>query len=76
MLFELLAGRKPFTADALGPLLLAIVNQPPPDLRVLRPGVPEPIVAIVERALQKSLDARYQTAATLSSALRAVSGTQ
>lgn len=74
VLFELLAGRKPFTADALGPLLLAIVNQPPPDLRSLRPDVPGPVVAIVERALQKSPDARYQTAADLSSALRAAGG--
>ena len=56
--FELLTGRVPFEADRLRTLLQMHVRMPPPDIRLLRPDIPEGLATFVEGALQKDRDAR------------------
>jgi serine/threonine protein kinase len=53
MLFELLAGRRPFQADSMGDLLAQIAHQSPPRLRLLRPELPQLLDDIVARLLAK-----------------------
>jgi serine/threonine protein kinase/Tfp pilus assembly protein PilF len=59
-LYEMLAGRKPFVAEQDAAVVYQILNQNPPDLADLGLGIPEPVLRIVDKALEKDLDNRYQ----------------
>jgi serine/threonine-protein kinase len=69
VLYELLAGRPPFVAASQAALGLAILQNPPPALRSLRPDVSQAFAQVIERALQKSPQARYRDAGELGDAL-------
>jgi hypothetical protein len=71
VLFEMLAGRPPF--DEEQPMATAIAQRdaPVPDLRAIRPDLPDILVAIVERALQKDPADRFESAAAMRTALTA-----
>jgi len=70
MLFEMLTGRQPFaSADALP---LKIVQAPAPAPSTLNANIPRELDPIVQRALAKSLEQRYESTATLAAELRAV----
>jgi serine/threonine-protein kinase len=71
LLFELLAGRKPFQSENVGELLLMHREMPPPLLRVAAPaaGLSAEIEAVVGKALSKFAEDRYQTAADFAAAL-------
>jgi tetratricopeptide (TPR) repeat protein len=71
VLFEMLAGRRPFVGDDTTELLRAILQDPAPDLRALRPEVPPALARTVARALAKSPADRHASAAALSAELRA-----
>jgi tetratricopeptide (TPR) repeat protein len=70
--FTLLAGREPFLGNNPTAIALEHLQSPPPDLRRLRPGTPEPWVAFVERLLAKAPDDRYADAAAVGDALDAL----
>jgi serine/threonine-protein kinase PknK len=65
VLFEMLAGRRPFEGESDGALWGAIVGQPAPDLGQIRNDIPETIAAVVARCLSKDPSARYPDAMTL-----------
>jgi len=71
MLFELLAGRVPFSSDSATKTLLMHLTEPAPDPRDAAPhrNIPAPLADIVLRALAKSRDDRFQDARSLSAAL-------
>jgi serine/threonine protein kinase len=69
VLFELLTQRYPFEADAMPELCLKVVSDPPQRLSALRPDVPETMVLVIERCLEKDADRRFSNAAELASAL-------
>jgi serine/threonine-protein kinase len=71
VLFELLTGQPPFTADNLSALLFAIAQHPHPDLHSLRQDLPPMFQEIINRALQKELPQRYRRAGELAQDLRA-----
>ncbi len=58
LLFELLAGQRPHDSSSMGELLRRIANDPPPDLRVLRPALPGGLVDLVNSLLAKQPGAR------------------
>lgn len=72
MLYEALSGRKPFAGDTTPTILYKIVNEPPEplDTEALQ-GISPATRAVLERALVKDPDLRYQTAADFAKALRA-----
>lgn len=70
-LFQLLAGRLPHEAHALGELLRRVASEPAPDLRTLQPGVPAALAALVARLLAKSPADRPASGEELVQALRA-----
>jgi predicted Ser/Thr protein kinase len=72
-LFEMLSGQPPFEADSAMSTMMMHVNEPVPDLRQLNADVPPDLVAVVEKALAKDRDQRYQTAADMAKALRSAS---
>src|SRR5204863_2842212 len=59
MTFEMLAGKPPFTGDTLAAVIHAIVYAPTPPLAAAAKETPPPIVAAIERAMEKNRDARF-----------------
>ena len=71
VLFEMMGGRIPFEGDSLVSIMRSITSAPIPNLRTLRPGLPEGMVQIVERLLERDRTHRYTTARQLSADLEA-----
>ena len=69
-LYEMVSGRPPFEADSTMALMMMHVQHPVPDLRALRPGVPDALIAVIEKALAKNRADRYGSMAELATALR------
>ncbi|MCU0672924.1 MAG: serine/threonine protein kinase, partial [Myxococcota bacterium] len=69
VLHELLTGRPLYHRDGLLPTLDAILNEPAPTTRAVRPEIPPAIDAIVLRALAKDPASRFPTAGHLREAL-------
>ncbi|HKX41563.1 MAG TPA: serine/threonine-protein kinase [Burkholderiaceae bacterium] len=65
MLFQLLTGSLPFASESMAVLLQQIANQPAPDVRSLRPGLPEALANVVALALEKRPEVRYADGHTL-----------
>ena len=72
VLFEMLTGKLPFTGTTSTALALQIVQAPAPVPSAVNPSLPPELDAIVAKALAKSLDQRYESAATLAAELRSV----
>lgn len=70
-LYTLLTRRTPFTGATPWAVVNAVVNDPPPDPRAMRPDLPREISAIVVRAMAKHRQERYQSPAELARACRA-----
>lgn len=74
ILFEMLAGRKPFEAPTLVELFDKILREEQPPLSVYRLDVPAELEAIVARALAKEPANRYPNAAEMLAQLRPFAG--
>ncbi|MCA9284670.1 MAG: tetratricopeptide repeat protein [Phycisphaerales bacterium] len=72
VLYQLLAGRLPLEVETLPPLeaMRTICETSPPRLRTLDPTLRGDLETIVETALHKERDRRYQSAADLAGDLR------
>jgi serine/threonine-protein kinase len=68
--YEMLAGRPPFVADSIHEILAKHLAETPESLRALRPDAPDPVIAVLERALAKEREGRWQTMREAQSALR------
>ena len=67
LLYEMLAGRKPFTGDSVISITYAVMNAEPSSLH----GVPSGIEGAIRRALAKTPAGRYATAEQFKNDLRA-----
>jgi hypothetical protein len=70
ILYELLAGRGPFTAPSRAELLEQVVHAEAPSPRAFRPDLPLALEAVCLRCLKKDPSDRYQRPAELALALR------
>jgi serine/threonine-protein kinase len=68
-LFQLLTGQLPFAADSMTGLMRQIAEVPHPPLRALRPELPACVESVIDRALAKNPEDRYETGAQMSTAL-------
>ncbi len=59
VLFEMLAGRRPFEGDTITEILGAIIHKAP-DLSVLPATTPAPVVALIARCLEKDVTRRLR----------------
>ncbi|MCB0191761.1 MAG: alpha/beta fold hydrolase [Anaerolineae bacterium] len=77
MLFEMVAGQPPFTAENPVAILNAILSNPLPDLSQLRPDAPPALVELINQMMVKDrerrIDSMRQVAAGLEIARRAQS---
>lgn len=73
-LFQMICGKLPFEGESMAQLMFKIANQAHPDIREIRPDVPECLVAIIDRALAKDAQARYQNGNDFAADLRTCAG--
>jgi serine/threonine protein kinase len=71
VLYEMVTGRLPFESDTAMGLILHHLQTPPPSPHELRPdlGIPDPLSAVLLRALQKDPEKRFTSATEMAAAL-------
>jgi serine/threonine protein kinase/tetratricopeptide (TPR) repeat protein len=72
ILYEMFAGKAPFAAEHAAAALYSIVHETPAPLDQVDQNIPNPIVAVVDRALNKKPDLRYPDGGAVESDMRAV----
>ncbi len=71
VLFAMLTGRPPFQAASPLDTVLMVMEQDPPNIRMLNRAVDSDLEMVVMKCLQKPQDLRYSSAVALASDLRA-----
>ncbi len=74
MLFQMLAGVLPFRGDSMSELMYKIANEEAPDIRIIRPELPQSLADVVALSLSKRPETRYQTGDQFAVDLRSVMG--
>ncbi len=70
VLYEMVTGKSPFQGTNTAVTFVAILHDPPVPMRNLRPDVPDELERIVNKAIEKGRDLRYQTAAEIRADLK------
>jgi hypothetical protein len=71
-LYEMISGRTPYQADSVMTLMMMVLNDPLPDVRETRAGIPESLATVVDKALAKDVNDRFQSMDEMAAALRLV----
>ena len=74
ILYEMLVGHVPFTADSPTMVMMKHLQEPVPSVLDERSDVPAPVARVIARAMAKLPDNRYQTVAELIEDLTIASG--
>ncbi len=69
ILYEMLAGCRPFHGIPFPMVLYAIANDPPPSLESLRNELPAELIVVVDKAMSKRPEDRYATMMDVAAAL-------
>ena len=69
VLYQLLTGALPFEGDSLISVAFKITKSDPPSIDKLRPELPLALRRVIDRALKKQADKRYQTGEDFAQAL-------
>lgn len=69
-LYQMVTGDVPFRGENLAGIAYQITSAKPKGVRTIRPELPAAVARIVNRALQKSPEKRYQSAGEMAEALR------
>lgn len=72
LIYEMLDGRPPFPGDSIQHILDQQISAAVPDLFAANSNLPQTLITIVERALEKQPERRYQSAADMATALQTV----
>jgi len=70
MLYQMLCGSLPFKAESMASLMFKITNEEAPDIRTIRGDLPQALADIINKALTKNADERYQTGSEFANALK------
>jgi serine/threonine protein kinase/Tfp pilus assembly protein PilF len=70
MLYEIATGTLPFRGESAGVIFEAILNRTPTALARLHPSLPADLERIINKALEKDRDLRYQHASEMQTDLR------
>ena len=69
IVYEMLAGRVPFTGESPTVIMMKQVQDEPPPISEFRPDLPTAVAQLISRALAKNPDDRFQSAGDLAKAL-------
>lgn len=72
ILYEMLAGRRPFLGESQADVLSAILTREPEGLSRLNPRVPAPLARLVERCLEKDREERYASTRDIAQELASI----
>jgi CHASE2 domain-containing sensor protein/tRNA A-37 threonylcarbamoyl transferase component Bud32 len=72
VLFELIAGGKPFTGDDMTSLMYKVAREKHPSIRSINPRTPPVVEKIIDKALEKDPEKRYQKAGQMAEHLKMV----
>jgi tRNA A-37 threonylcarbamoyl transferase component Bud32 len=61
ILYQMFAGELPFKGDFENAVVYFILNEDPTPIQELQPDVPDELVRIVDRAMKKNVNDRYQS---------------
>ncbi|MFT4799677.1 MAG: serine/threonine-protein kinase [Candidatus Azotimanducaceae bacterium] len=70
VLYQLSSGALPFKGESMATLMYSIVNDPPIDIRTVKPDIPPTVRKVIHNAIGKKPDKRYQTGKKLAAHLR------
>jgi serine/threonine-protein kinase len=70
ILYEFLTGRRPFEAESITTVIYKIINEEPPAISEIKKGLPAGFEKIINRALAKDPNERYQNCKQLVEDLR------
>ena len=62
VLYEMISGQLPFKGERETSMMYSIVHEEPKSLKALKPDIPDEIMKIIARTLEKKPEARYSSA--------------
>jgi len=71
VLYALITGNPPYDGETLQDVVLAVLNQEPPLPRSINPDIPPNLELLIQRAMARNVDERYQSMAEFGHALSA-----
>ncbi|HUF36970.1 MAG TPA: protein kinase [Anaerolineales bacterium] len=71
MLYEMVSGKPPYESDSAMTIMMMHLNDPVPDIQNILPDTPPGLKPVIERALAKNPNDRYQSAGEMAAAIRA-----
>jgi serine/threonine-protein kinase len=74
ILYELLAGRRAFDGNTIDETLAQVISDAPAEIDAQKQNVPQRLIDICNKALEKDIDKRYQSAGDLRNDLAAFAG--
>ncbi|MFW6070591.1 MAG: protein kinase domain-containing protein, partial [bacterium] len=72
LLYEMLAGRKPFRGEQLTPILVSILHEPAPPIDQYRPDAPQALTNLLSRMLVKEQAQRLSSMRQIAAELEAI----
>ena len=69
-LYQLTTGRLPFQGESMTQLMFAIANEPHANIREINPALPDWMSDVIEMALAKKVEERFQTGSEFAAAIR------
>jgi serine/threonine-protein kinase len=70
-LYQMLSGKLPFEGESMTQLMFAIANNPHAPIRTVNASLPAWVDEVVDTALAKDFEKRFQTGTQLAEAIRA-----
>jgi eukaryotic-like serine/threonine-protein kinase len=71
ILYQALSGRLPFDGESVNAIMIKIATQDPPPLASIAPGLPKPVLNLVQAAIVRDREARIPSAAALAERIEA-----
>jgi serine/threonine-protein kinase len=69
-LYQLVCGKLPFEGDSMAQLMFKIANEPHTDILKINPNVPPCVVSVINKALAKKVEDRFESGAAMAEAIR------
>ncbi len=70
-LYQMCCGQLPFVGESMAQLMFKIANEQQPDITGINPDLPPAVVAVIDKAMVKDVEQRYQRGGEMAADLRA-----